>query len=117
MKFKLSGKTDVYLEIADRFQEYIDKGIYKSGDKLPSVRQVAVDIGVNPNTVARAYSILEERKIIHTLPKKGVYVSEITVSPVKSSPPLIKQEIEKWKNEGICENEIIRLIKEVYEND
>ena len=61
MALKFLGKQDVYLEIANRFETYILNGLYKAGDKLPSVRAVAAELGVNPNTVAKAYSVLEKR--------------------------------------------------------
>jgi GntR family transcriptional regulator len=114
MYFNFSGKRDVYLEIADKFKEYIDKGIYNPGDKLPSVRQVAEDFGVNPNTAARAYSYLEEQGIIHTLPKKGVYVSENnTVSSNINMVEAVKC-IEKLKDDGLSYEEITEIIKGVY---
>ena len=117
MYFNFSGKRDVYLEIADKFKEYIDKGIYKPGDKLPSVRQVAEDFGVNPNTAARAYSYLEEQGIIQTLPKKGVYVYENnTVSSNINMVEAVKC-IEKLKDEGLSYEEITEIIKGVYKND
>jgi len=117
MYFNFSGKRDVYLEIADKFKEYIDKGIYKPGDKLPSVRQVAEDFGVNPNTAARAYSYLEEQGIIHTLPKKGVYVSENgSVSNGADMDEAVKY-IRRLKDLGVGYEELTELIEGVYNND
>ena len=55
-----SGRQDIYLDIADKYEQYIKSGLYQNGDKLPSVRTAASDMGVNPNTVARAYALLEE---------------------------------------------------------
>ena len=46
MKRILSGKQDVYIEIAERYKEYIDKGILSGGEKLPSVREAACSLGV-----------------------------------------------------------------------
>ena len=54
MRWKLSGKQDVYLEIASRYKEYISMGLLQEGEKLPSVRMAAGELGVNPNTVAKA---------------------------------------------------------------
>ena len=116
MYFNFSGKRDVYLEIADKFKEYIDKGIYKPGDKLPSVRQVAEDFGVNPNTAARAYSYLEERGLIYTLPKKGVYVS----SPEEGNEneTILKKDAREilisFKEKGLSRAALATLIEEVY---
>ena len=76
MAWQFSGRQDVYIEIAEKITQYIRAGVYRAGDKLPSVRQAAGEMGVNPNTVARAYALLEERGLVHALPKKGAYVSE-----------------------------------------
>ena len=76
MSWIFSGKQDVYLEIAEKYEQYINAGLYRAGDHLPSVRHAACEIGVNPNTVARAYALLEERGIVYSLPKKGVFVAE-----------------------------------------
>ena len=54
MAFQFIGKQDGYLEIANKYEGYITNGLYKAGDKLPSVRAVAAELGVNPNTVAKA---------------------------------------------------------------
>ena len=70
MSWAFSGRQDVYIEIADKYGRYITDGIYKNGDRLPSVRTAAGEMGVNPNTVARAYALLEERGFIRSLPKK-----------------------------------------------
>ena len=59
MKSGFSGEQDVYLEIAQRYREYIRLGVLRAGERLPSVRTAAGELGVNPNTVARAYAVLE----------------------------------------------------------
>ena len=64
MRFNFSGKQDVYIEIAERYREYIELGVIKCGEKLPSVREAAEELGVNPNTIARAYNLLEEKGYI-----------------------------------------------------
>ena len=75
MQANFTGKREIYLEVAEKYESYIKLGILSPGEKLPSVRAAAQEMGINPNTMARAYSYLEERGLIYTLPKKGVYVS------------------------------------------
>ena len=125
MKQILSGKQDVYIEIAEKYKEYIDKGILSGGEKLPSVRDAACSLGVNPNTVAKAYARLEEEGYIVTLPKKGAYV--------KSADDIISDDIinnNEEKNDNVegtakemilslmdkgCEKEtLLKIIEEVY---
>ena len=75
MAIFLNGKGNVYQQIVDYYKRYISLKIIKPMEKLPSCRTLASELGINPNTVERAYSILEKEGYIITIPKKGVYVS------------------------------------------
>jgi DNA-binding transcriptional regulator YhcF (GntR family) len=66
----------IYLQIADNLSEKVIEGKYPPGEKIPSVRDLATDIGVNPNTVMRTYSELQSRGIIENKRGIGYYVSE-----------------------------------------
>ena len=64
----------IYSQIADGFRTQITAGILRSGDKLPSVRELAVELSINPNTIQRAYRQLEAEGWIATVPGKGCFV-------------------------------------------
>lgn len=118
MEPKISGKQDVYLEVAEKYKEYIKLGIIKKGEKLPSVRTAAGELGINPNTVAKAYSHLEEEGFIRALPKKGVYVIYDTIE--NDSTRNYSKELDlirHIKEGGIDRTTILKLIEEVYNND
>lgn len=66
----------LYEQITDKIKNMILKGIWKSGDQLPSVRSLAMDLSINPNTIQRAYSELERNGYIYTVKGRGNYVSE-----------------------------------------
>lgn len=117
MELKFSGKQDVYLEVANRYKEYIKLGIIKKGEKLPSVRSAAGDLGINPNTVAKAYSLLEEEGFICALPKKGAYVIYDNINTEKRSYSKEIELLTEIKNSGIDKATIINLIEEIYKND
>ena len=74
MEVYLSGKRNIYEEIVETDAKYIRTGALRAGEKLPSCRGLAMQLGINPNTVERAYSELEKRGLIRTLPKKGAFV-------------------------------------------
>jgi GntR family transcriptional regulator len=122
LKRIFSGKQDVYIEIAERYKEYIDKGILSGGEKLPSVREAACSLGVNPNTVAKAYARLEEEGYIVTLPKKGAYVKgdeEITGTYINNEEKDEKERhvselILSLKDEGVEKDALLKIIEEVY---
>lgn len=116
-----SGKRDVYLDIADRYVQYIKLGVIKDGEKLPSVREAAGELGVNPNTVAKAYSYLEEKGLIVALPKKGAFVTYVSEneSQNKKNEEIMraKESISRLLELGMTHDEINVLVKEVLEND
>lgn len=111
-----SGKREVYLEIADRYATFIRAGVLQDGDRLPSVRTAAGELGVNPNTVQRAYTYLEEQGFIQTVPKKGVFV---TMAPKEQNIPnrAALDGIKMLKECGVGKDEILLAVKEVYGND
>ena len=65
----------IYTQIADGFRDQIAAGILSSGDKLPSVRELAASLAINPNTIQRSYRQLETEGWIVTVPGKGCFVS------------------------------------------
>ena len=64
----------IYTQIIDGFKEQISAGILKTGERLPSVRELAVELSINPNTIQRAYRQLELEGWIATVPGKGCFV-------------------------------------------
>ena len=112
-------KRDVYLEIAERYEKFIAIGVIKPGEKLPSVRIAATEHRVNPNTVQKAYTYLEEKGLIRTMPKKGAYVIGRDAETVESQPSLeaLTGELIHLRSLGASEERIIELIEEVYKND
>ena len=116
----LFGKRDVYIEVAEKYENYIRLGVLREGDKLPSVRTAANELGVNPNTVQKAYSLLEEKGLVCSLPKKGAFV---TYSCDKSGNDTDMRRvnalkaINELKEQGVTIDELNEIIKEVYGND
>ncbi len=113
MQPHFSGKSEVYLEIAEKFKEYIQLGLIGQGEKLPSVRSTAAELGVNPNTVARAYSVLESEGFIRTLPKKGVYVTTPDEGGGSRDEDK-KSVIRVLRDTGVSKSQLISWIEEVY---
>ena len=113
-----STKRDVFLEIAARYEKYIIFGVIKPGEKLPSVRVAAGDLGVNPNTVQRAYSLLEEKGFIRSMPKKGAYViynsGHTQTDEFRGELTRI---LMKLKDDGFSKSDILSVLEEVYQND
>lgn len=68
--------TPVYVQIVDQVRDRVRSGGLPAGSPLPAVRQLASDLGVNPNTVAKAYSLLEREGVLQTVSRRGTFVAE-----------------------------------------
>lgn len=64
----------IYTQIVDGYREQIAAGVLRSGEKLPSVRELAIQLSINPNTIQRSYRRLEMEGWIATVPGKGCFV-------------------------------------------
>ncbi|MEA3321855.1 MAG: GntR family transcriptional regulator [Bacillota bacterium] len=76
MTVKYDADKPIYLQIIDRISKEIVRGVLKPGDKLPSVREMAIQSGVNPNTIQRTYSEMERMEIVETKRGQGTFVTE-----------------------------------------
>ena len=79
----LQSRTPIYEQLYKKTIELIIKGVLKENEQLPSVRSLAKEIGVNPNTVAKAYQELERNKIIYSVSGRGSFIAKICDSSVK----------------------------------
>lgn len=70
------SRQAVYEQIVQQVEKYVLSGILISGNKMPSVRKLSVELNVNPNTVQRAYTELERNGVIVTAPGRGAFVSD-----------------------------------------
>ena len=64
----------IYAQVIERFKEQISAGAMLPGERLPSVRELAAELAINPNTIQRAYRLLEAEGWIATVPGKGCFV-------------------------------------------
>lgn len=76
MQVDTNSNIPIYEQIYEQFLEYISKGILSVDEKLPSVRELSSKMHINPNTVVKAYKMLEDNGFIYSLPGKGSFVSE-----------------------------------------
>lgn len=72
----LQSRRPIYEQIAERFQTLIINGILKPDSQLPSVRSLAMELSINPNTIQKAYSMLEQEGYIYPVKGRGNFVSD-----------------------------------------
>lgn len=107
---KYLGKEPLFIQIANYYENLIRIGVYKSGDALPSVREIALSDNVNPNTVAHAFSLLIERGIVVSVPKKGYFVTENARVGKNEN---LRNIIRKLINDGNSIDEIEQILIEI----
>ena len=78
MEFTFDNNIPIYIQLLEYLKIYLISGVFKSGEKLPSVRDFANIFKVNPNTMQKALSELEEMKLIYTERTNGKYVTKNT---------------------------------------
>ncbi len=74
IRLDFRSQEPIYLQIVRQVEKLVQDGALKPGDQLPTVRQMAIDLRINFSTVARAYNILDERRLISTQRGRGTYI-------------------------------------------
>ena len=99
MQIHFTGTKPIFEEIVEQIKLYIDMGILKPQEKLPSVRELALSLTINPNTVMRAYLALTDMGYLVSLPKKGIYVAPKENRKKEEEVDLLSSYVEKTLNE------------------
>ena len=94
----------IYTQIVNQVQAQVVSGALEPGDQLPTVRALAEDLRVNFNTVARAYRLLDEERIISTQQGRGTYITEIP-------PPKVSERLRKEMLEALAERYISEAMR------
>lgn len=112
----------LYGQIKDGLRRMIVSGALEPNEKLPSIRAMAVDLAINPNTIRRAYSELEAEGFIYSVPGKGSFASRgpdavktRSVSPAREKELIrrLRETVAELRYLGLAESEIIALMNEV----
>ena len=111
------SSTPIYEQIIIGIKELILKNVIKSGDKLPSVRELSTILTINPNTVSKAYMELEKQNIVESIKGKGTFITSNYRKPVseeKLSKLILdfKRIILEANYLGLEENDLILLLDE-----
>lgn len=117
MPWDLKPDRPIYTQLIEQIELKICSGVYPLGSKLPSVRDLAQEASVNPNTMQRALAKLEENGLLYTNRTSGRYVTEDVkmVQKVKDklAHELIQEFLQNMKRLGIDEKEIVSIINKM----
>ena len=115
MSWNFSDDRPIYIQLMEQIQLRIISGVYKAGEKLPSVREIASDAAVNPNTMQKALTELERTGLVFSQRTSGRFITE-DINMIKDiRNGLAKEQIEKFlynmKKIGYTKQETIDLIE------
>lgn len=120
MKWELSSDRPVYLQLMEQLQSEIISGKYKAGDKLPSVRDLAAEATVNPNTMQKALSELERLGLLYTNRTSGRFITsdEALLKDMREETARshILEFIDKMRQLGFEAEETLNLFIELVKN-
>lgn len=117
----IMSKVPVYEQIILQTERFILMGIMKPGDKMMSVRNLSIELSVNPNTIQKAIAELDRRGIINSVPGKGSFISEnaaeILFNKGMDALEKLRDEVKNLRLSGVLKERIIKLVDEVYKDD
>ena len=121
MPWDLDNERPIYLQLMERIQQDIVSGVYKPGDKIPSVRDLALDAAVNPNTMQKALSELERSGLVYSQRTSGRFITEDAkiLSDLKKKLAFehIQTFFQKMRQLGFSDRETLNIIQEMVKGE
>ena len=109
-------KRAIYEQVVDRLSDLMLIGVLAPGDKLPSVRSLAVDLSINPNTIQKAYIELERQGYVYSVKGVGSFVAELDIIR-KNKKDILYKELEELVSKSkklISKEEFCKKVEEFY---
>ena len=121
MPWNLDSDRPIYLQLMERIQHDIISGTYKPGDKLPSVRELAMEASVNPNTMQKALSELERIGLVHSRRTSGRFITEdetmIKQLKTETATEHISEFLKSMEHLGFTRPEILELVQDTMKEE
>ena len=114
LRLNPSSGTPLYLQLVAHLKHSVATGAIKAGEQLPSVRKMAEDLLINPNTVVRAYRDLESEGIVELRHGSGVFVRESVsgrADVMKKAEPIMRSAVDRLESLALGEDDIRRLME------
>lgn len=114
IKLDLQSRVPLYEQLQEQIIRLSLMGVLETNEQLPSVRSLAREVGVNPNTVAKAYQELERQGIIYTISGRGSFVSPNVLSlqsPRQAALDEVFEALDKALSRGIAPEEVLEQVK------
>ena len=115
-RFRLDGSSGVppYLQLVHQVRQSLLLGYLREGDRLPTVKEVAGDLAINPNTVVKAYRQLEHEGLAGGRPGQGTFITATLAPPPADADQALRASLERWFRDadeaGLSEEAVTALI-------
>ena len=114
------SRMPIYEQVVNQLEYFVLNGILKEGEQIPSVRNLSVDLSINPNTIQKAYFELDKRGIIQSVPGRGCFVTDSAKDILSAKKREQLADLKILVNElalaEVRKEEVISCIEEVYDN-
>ena len=115
----MRDRKPIYEQLIDNIRGLAVQGYLKPDEHLPSVRQLAAELAINPNTIQKAYAELERQGVIYSLPGRGNFISPdigaVAKQELERQMRLLEAQFRQAKNAGAAKAEICALLDAVFE--
>lgn len=108
-------RRPLYEQIVEKLRTLILRGVLPPGERLPSVRQLALDLAINPNTIQRAYMELEQLGLIYPVKGRGNFVADARRLQEKAREDYeneLRSVVRRGMDMGLCEETIVSIVRE-----
>lgn len=112
-----SSGVPIYRQIVQQARHAIAIGRVKPGERLPSVRTIATQLGVNPMTVSKAYSMLEQAGVVLRQPGIGMVVSDTATNPAEAIDDDLRTLVQTAKQFGLLRKEVVAQLNTIWEEE
>lgn len=115
----VQSKQPIFEQLSDQILKFISIGILQPNDKLPSVRSLASELGVNPNTVSKTYQELEKRGYVYSEKGKGCFVSNNEAEKMIEQDKLkdLSTLLTELKMHHIDKQSVLEVVESIYRED
>lgn len=117
----VKSRVPIYEQIVESVRDAVLKGLLLTDDPLPSVRSLASELAINPNTIQKAYTELDKLKIVYTVPGRGSFIAsntkEIENEHIEKILSEIRSSFAEMRSLGVEKEKIMEILDEVWEGE
>lgn len=115
------NKTPIYEQLVDQLRQQIASGVLCADEMLPSMRQLSIELGINPNTIQKAYRQMEQEGLIYTVSGRGCFVTDDVAAFMqkqkKARLDALVREAARAREMGVTAEEIQAALRDVYKEE